>query len=242
MPGGHSALDERARAALAGAGERGARLLSFCSGAFALAHAGLLDGRAATTHWMYAAELARQFPRVEVLPDVLYVDAGNVLTSAGTAAGIDLALYVVRGDFGAEIANAVARRMVVPPHRDGGQAQFVTQPVPESGEGGHLGATLDWMIAHLHEPLSIEAMANHALLSPRTFARRFREVTGATPHDWLTARRVQHAQRLLEVSDLPVDQVAETSGLGSAANLRLHFRRLLDTSPITYRRTFRGAA
>lgn len=239
MPSPHDHLDRKVADALQRADRRGARLLSMCSGAFALAHAGVLDGRAATTHWMYAAELARRFPEVDVRPDVLYVDAGNVLTSAGTAAGIDLALYVVRGDHGAEVANAVARRMVVAPHRDGGQAQFVTQPVPETGDCGHLGATLDWMIEHLHEPLSVEAMAAHALLSPRTFARRFREITGATPHDWLTARRIQHAQRLLEATDLPVEQVADACGLGSAANLRLHFRRLVATSPTRYRATFR---
>ncbi|MPY95645.1 MAG: helix-turn-helix domain-containing protein [Acidimicrobiia bacterium] len=237
-----TALSPKVLEALARADERGARLMSFCSGAFALAQAGVLSGRAATTHWVYAGELARRFPDVDVRPDVLYVDAGNVLTSAGTAAGIDLALYVVRRDHGADVANAVARRMVVPPHRDGGQAQFVTQPVPVTTEYGHLGATLDWMIAHLHEPLTIEAMANYAMLSPRTFARRFRDVTGATPHDWLIARRVQHAQRLLEASALSIDLVAQVSGLGSAANLRLHFRRLLGTSPTSYRRAFRGTA
>jgi AraC family transcriptional activator FtrA len=241
VPDVHGDVDPKVTDALARAQRRGARLVSFCSGAFALAHAGVLDGRAATTHWMYTAELARAFPQVEVRPDVLYVDAGDVLTSAGTAAGIDLALYLVRRDHGADVANAVARRMVVPPHRDGGQAQFVTRPVPEPDDCGHLGATLDWMVAHLHEPLTIVAMANHALLSPRTFARRFRAATGATPHDWLTARRVEHAQRLLEASELPIDQVAGACGLGSAANLRLHFRRLLGTSPTNYRRAFRGA-
>ncbi len=241
-PSVYEPVDPKISEMLAAAHERGTRLVSFCSGAFPLADAGVLDGRAATTHWMYADILARRFPAIDVRPDVLYVDTGDVLTSAGTAAGIDLALHIVRLDHGAEVANAVARRMVVPPHRDGGQAQYVSRPMPEPDEAAHLGLTLDWMIGHLHEALTIEAMAAHALLSPRTFARRFRDLTGASPHDWLVARRVQHAQRLLEASDLPIDQVAESSGLGSAANLRLHFRRVLSTSPTAYRRTFRLGA
>jgi AraC family transcriptional activator FtrA len=223
--------------------DHGARILSFCSGVFTLAAAGILEGRRATTHWMYVEEFRRLHPGVVLEPDVLYVDAGQVLTSAGTAAGIDLSLYVVRCDHGAEIANAVARRMVVPPHRDGGQAQFVSpslpaQPVPAGG----LAKTMDWMVARLGEPLTVEAMADHALMSPRTFARQFRSATGATPHDWLTTRRVHHAQRLLESTQLPIERVAEESGLGTAANLRQHFQRLVGVAPSDYRRRFRLAS
>jgi AraC family transcriptional activator FtrA len=228
--------------ALQAAWDRGARVVSFCSGVFALAAAGILDGRTATTHWLFANELDRLYPQVKVRPDVLYVDEGRVLTSAGTAAGIDLALHIVRNDHGAAVANGVARRMVVPPHRDGGQAQFVSPPVPEVDAYDHLGPTLDWMVTHLAEPLSVELMAAHALLSARTFARRFKEATGATPHEWLTARRLQHAQQLLESTDLAIDRVAAEAGLGSGANLRLHFDRSLGTSPSAYRRAFRVSA
>ena len=226
--------------ALRAAHRRGARILSVCSGAFVLAAAGLLDGRRATTHWMHAEELAARYPQIEVDPDVLYVDEGDVMTSAGTAAGIDLCLHVVRLDFGAEIANAVARRMVVPPHREGGQAQFVEAPMT-SGEPGsdRFAATLEYMLGHLDEPLSVEAMAEQAAMSPRTFARRFRATTGTTPGQWLVRHRVLLAQRLLETTDDPVELIALRCGFGTAAGLRLHFRRVLDTSPLVYRRTFR---
>jgi transcriptional regulator GlxA family with amidase domain len=226
--------------ALRTAHRRGARILSVCSGAFVLAAAGLLDGRRATTHWMHAEALAARYPQVEVDPDVLYVDNGDVMTSAGTAAGIDLCLHVVRLDFGAEIANAVARRMVVPPHREGGQAQFVEAPVT-SGEPGseRFAATLEYMLEHLDEPLSVEGMAEWAAMSPRTFARRFRATTGTTPGQWLVRQRVLLAQRLLEITDDPVELIALRCGFGTAAGLRLHFRRVLDTSPLVYRRTFR---
>jgi transcriptional regulator GlxA family with amidase domain len=226
--------------ALRTAHRRGARILSVCSGAFVLAAAGLLDGRRATTHWMHAEALAARYPQVEVDPDVLYVDNGDVMTSAGTAAGIDLCLHVVRLDFGAEIANAVARRMVVPPHREGGQAQFVEAPVT-SGEPGsdRFAATLEYMLEHLDEPLSVEGMADQAAMSPRTFARRFRATTGTTPGQWLVRQRVLLAQRLLEITDDPVELIALRCGFGTAAGLRLHFRRVLDTSPLVYRRTFR---
>ena len=226
--------------ALRAAHRRGARILSVCSGAFVLAAAGLLDGRRATTHWMHADALAARYPEIDVDPDVLYVDEGDVMTSAGTAAGIDLCLHVVRLDFGAEIANAVARRMVVPPHREGGQAQFVEAPMT-SGEPGadRFAGTLEYMLEHLDEPLSVEAMADRAAMSPRTFARRFRSTTGTTPGQWLVRQRVLLAQRLLETTDDPVELIALRCGFGTASGLRLHFRRVLDTSPLVYRRTFR---
>ena len=227
--------------ALRDADARGARLLSMCTGAFVLAAAGLLDGKRATTHWMWAAELARSYPKVEVDPKVLYVDTGNVMTSAGTAAGIDLMLHVVRLDHGAEVANAVARRMVVPPHRDGGQAQFVDLPMPEPNGDGHgdLAGLLGWMLEHVDEELTVEQLARRARISPRTFARRFRAVTGTTPHQWLLSQRVLLAQRLLETTDEPVELVAQRAGFGSAAGLRQHFTRVVSASPQAYRRAFR---
>jgi transcriptional regulator GlxA family with amidase domain len=227
---------------LRAAHERGARLISVCTGAFVLAAAGLLDGRRATTHWMYAAELARTYPNVEVDPRVLYVDAGSILTSAGTAAGIDLLLYVVRQDLGAEVANGVARRMVVPPHRDGGQAQFVDVPVPSSSDGGDsLADILDWMAENLDQPLTVDELAHKAAMSPRTFARRFRAVTGTTPHQWLVAQRIILAQRLLETTDEPVERIATRCGFGTAAALRAQFQREVSTSPVAYRSAFRCA-
>jgi AraC family transcriptional regulator, transcriptional activator FtrA len=221
---------------------RGARLMSVCSGAFALAHAGLLDGRRATTHWMYTDRLAQRFPAVDVDPNVLYVDDGKILTSAGTAAGIDLCLHILRMDHGAEVANAVARRMVVPPHRDGGQAQFVRQSVMLESDNDPLAATLDWAVEHLDQPLTVELLARRAFMSPRTFARRFRAGTGTTPLQWLLRQRILHAQRLLETTDLPVEVIAEQCGFGSATVLRTHFRRIVDTSPLGYRRTFHERA
>ena len=225
--------------ALGRAHARGARILSVCTGAFALAAAGLLDGRRATTHWMHAEELARRYPKVEVDPDVLYVDDGDILTSAGTAAGIDLCLHIVRQDFGAEIANAVARRMVVPPHRDGGQAQFVDEPVPDLPSSDPFSDTLAWVQAHLDQPITVADLARRAAMSPRTFARRFRSTTGTTPNQWLIRQRVLLAQRLLESTDQPVEQVASRSGLGTATNMRQHFQRFVRLSPNAYRRTFR---
>lgn len=225
--------------ALRAADARGARILSVCSGAFVLAHAGLLDGRRATTHWMYAPMLAERFPDADIDPDVLYVVDGNVSTSAGTAAGIDLCLHVVRLDHGAAVANALARRMVVPPHRDGGQAQYVQAPMAEvCAAGDPLAEVVDWAMANLDRPLSVEQLAARATMSPRTFARRFREVVGTTPHQWLLRQRVLHAQRLLETTDLTVERVAVAVGFGSAATLRQHFGRVVGTSPLTYRRTF----
>jgi transcriptional regulator GlxA family with amidase domain len=225
--------------ALRAAHRRGARIMSMCTGAFVLASAGLLDGKRATTHWAHVEEFAARFPAVKLDPDVLYVDDGDVLTSAGTAAGIDLCLHVVRKDFGAEIANAVARRMVVPPHRDGGQAQYVDDPVPHGRGADLLGETLAWLQEHLADAVTVDDLAARSAMSPRTFARRFRATTGTTPMQWVLRQRVLLAQRLLETTDEPVDQVAELAGFGSPAALRQHFHRLVRTSPTSYRRTFR---
>jgi transcriptional regulator GlxA family with amidase domain len=226
--------------ALRAAHARGARLLSECTGAFVLAAAGLLDDRPATTHWMHTAELAERYPKVRVDPKVLYVDDGDILTSAGTAAGIDLMLHVVRLDHGAEVANAVARRMVVPPHREGGQAQFVDLPMPDGDGEDDLAGVLGWMLEHVGDDLSVEDLASRASTSPRTFARRFRAVTGTTPHQWLLGQRVLLAQRLLETTDEPIELIAQHCGFGSAGALRQHFTRAVSSSPQAYRRCFRS--
>jgi transcriptional regulator GlxA family with amidase domain len=224
-------------AALRAADRRGARIVSICTGAFVLAQAGLLDGRRAATHWRDASTLARLFPEVTVDRDVLYVDEGRVLTSAGVAAGIDLCLHLVRRDLGAEEANRIARRMVVAPHRGGGQAQFVERPVPAtSGDG--LGPTCAWMLERLDEPLTVQEMARHAARSERSFARHFRAATGTTPLRWLHEQRVLHARRLLEETDLPVEDVARRAGFGTATSLRTHFVRATRTTPTAYRRAF----
>jgi AraC family transcriptional activator FtrA len=225
--------------ALRAAHARGARVVSICTGAFALAHAGLLDGRRATTHWRAAALLAERFPAIDVDPNVLYVDEGDVLTSAGVAAGIDLCLHIVRRDHGADVAARVARRIVVAPHRDGGQAQFVERPVAAEPRDG-LAATRAWALERLHRPLDVRALSAHAGVSERTFARRFRAETGTTPLQWLLGQRVLEARRLLERSDLPVEEIAERSGFGTAASLREHFARATATTPTAYRRSFRG--
>jgi AraC family transcriptional regulator, transcriptional activator FtrA len=217
----------------------GARIVSLCSGAFVLAAAGLLDGRRATTHWMYAGTLAERFPAVDVDPNVLYIDQGQILTSAGTAAGIDLCLHLVRLDHGAEVANAFARRMVVPPHRYGGQAQYVRMPVAESLGEGPLRETLAWASANLDEPLTVSDMARHARMSARTFARRFREVTGTTPLRWVLNQRILAAQRRLESSEDPVERIAQDCGFGTGATLRFHFGREVGVSPTRYRGTFK---
>jgi len=224
--------------ALRGAVASGARVMSLCSGAFVLAAAGLLDGRRAATHWRYAAALAARHPLVDVVPDVLYVDEGSVLTSAGTAAGIDLCLHIVRMEFGADVANRIARRMVVPPHREGGQAQYIETPMPEDRRDGALGAALSWALAHLDDELSVDILAARAHMSPRTFVRRFAAAFGGTPHQWLLAQRITQARRLLETTDLGIEEVATRAGFGSAAALRVHFARRLDTSPLAYRRRF----
>ncbi len=226
--------------ALRGAARRGARVLSVCTGAFALAHAGLLDGRRAATHWAWAGELARRFPGIAVDPDALYVDEGEVMTSAGLSAGIDLSLHTIRKDFGAAAGERVARHMVAAPHREGGQAQFAKRPPAEAG--GSLEGTRRWAAERLERPLDVAAMSGHAGVSPRTFARRFREQTGTTPLQWLLAQRVLEARRLLEESDLAVETVAWRCGFGSAASLREHFRRATATTPTAYRRSFRPAA
>jgi transcriptional regulator GlxA family with amidase domain len=231
---------EEALAVLRAAARRGARVISVCSGAFALAHAGLLDGRRAATHWAWAGELARRFPAVTVDPDALYVDEGEVMTSAGLSAGIDLSLHVIRKDFGAAVGERVARHMVAAPHRQGGQAQFAKRP--PSDAGGSLEGTRRWAAERLGEPLDVAAMAGHAGVSPRTFARRFREETGTTPLQWLLAQRVLEARRLLEESDRPVEAVAWDCGFGTAASLRDHFRRATATTPTAYRRAFAGVA
>ncbi|HVV91294.1 MAG TPA: helix-turn-helix domain-containing protein [Solirubrobacterales bacterium] len=239
----HEPPPAAATAALRAAARRGARLMSVCTGAFALAAAGVLDGRRATTHWAWARDLAALHPAVEVVPEVLYVDEGDVLTSAGLSAGIDLSLHVVRRDHGAACADRVARHMVAPPHRDGGQAQFFRAPaddVPAPDGDGSLEPTREWARRRLAEPLTVEAMARHANVSPRTFARRFREETGTTPLQWLLARRVLEARRLLEESDLSVEAVADAVGFGNAASLRDHFRRATSTTPTAYRRTFQA--
>jgi transcriptional regulator GlxA family with amidase domain len=216
----------------------GARIASFCTGAFVLAAAGLLDGRPATTHWESTERLASLYPSVRVDPKVLYVDDGDVLTSAGAAASLDLSLHMVRLDHGADVANAMARRSVVPPHRDGGQAQYVEMPVPEPAADA-FNATLAWATEHLDEQLTVADLAAHAHMSPRTFARRFRATTGVPPHQWIVRQRVLRAQGLLESTDEPIERVAQLTGFGAASALRVHFQRLLDTSPQAYRRTFR---
>ena len=220
--------------------DRGARVMSHCSGAYALAAAGVLDGRTIATHWMYAADLARRYPAVRVDPDVLYVDDDPVFSSAGTAAGIDTLLHLLRREHGAAVAGAVARRMVVPPYRDGGQAQYVETPVPEVDEDSRLREVLVWAQSHLDEPLPVEQLAARALMSPRSFARHVRATTGASPHAWLLAQRVARAQELLEQTDLGVDQVAARSGFGASTTLRHHFALRVGTSPQAYRRAFRG--
>lgn len=221
---------------------RGATVMSHCTGAFVLAAAGLLDGRRCTTHWGYADELARRYPQVEVDAGVLYVDDGPIITSAGTAAGIDSCLYLLRREHGAGVANAIARRMVVPPHREGGQAQYVQVPVPDVDEGHRLREVLAWAADHVEQPLSVEQLAARALMSPRSFARHFRAATGTTPHAWLLAQRLSRAQHLLEQTDLGVDEVADRCGFGAATTLRGHFARRFGTSPQAYRRTFRAKA
>jgi AraC family transcriptional activator FtrA len=217
--------------------DRGAVVAALCSAAFTLARAGLLVGRKATTHWFYSDQFSAAFPDIEMVPDVLYVEDGPVITSAGTAAGIDMCLNLVRRAHGAEAANGIARRMVVPPQRDGGQAQYVETPV-RNCSAQTLAPVLDWANAHLSEDLSISSLAARAAMSERTFARRFRDETGTTPHQWVQFQRVALAERLLEGGDLGIEEVARRSGFGSAAMLRHHFGRRRRTTPIAYRRTF----
>jgi transcriptional regulator GlxA family with amidase domain len=217
---------------------RGSRIVSLCTGAFAVAAAGLLDGRRATTHWTECGQLARQYPKVTVDPGVLFVDEGDILTSAGSAAGIDLCLHVVRQDYGTEIATQLARQLVVPPQRDGGQAQYISAPLPELDSSSLFADTVGWLQEHLDQPITVEDLAARSAMSPRTFARRFVASTGTTPYQWLLRQRIQLAQRLLEMSDLPIDAIANKSGFSTAANLRKHFSRAVHTSPLAYRRAF----
>lgn len=226
---------------LRAAHRRGARIVGLCLGSFVLAAAGLLDGRRATTHWSWAAEFSRRHPGVAFDPSVLYVDEGDVLTSAGTAAAIDCCLHLLRSDCGAEAASYVARRMVVPPHRQGGQAQYIEAPLPAPGAPDRFSQALDWAVRHLDRPLDLDSLAARAAMSRRTFTRQFRRKTGTTFLQWLLAQRIAHAQRLLETSPRPVERVAELAGFGTATSMRQHFARALGTSPAAYRREFRGA-
>jgi len=235
---GFDPLDAPPEPVLKALRETTARMVSVCTGAFALAAAGRLDGRAATTHWKHADELATRFPKIDVRPDVLYVDEGTVLTSAGIAAAIDLCLYVYRCDHGAEQAAKVARRMVVAPHRSGGQAQFVDRPLPEANR---LADTCAWAVQRLAEPITVDDLSRHAGYAPRTFARHFRAETGMTPLRWLTAQRLLEARRLLEATEHGIDEIARRCGLGTAANLRLHLAREAATTPSAYRTAFRGS-
>jgi AraC family transcriptional activator FtrA len=225
--------------AVRAAHESGARVVSLCTGVFVLAAAGLLDGLRATTHWAHTDQLAARYPRVEVDPDVLYVDNGSVLTSAGKAAAMDLCLHLVRLDHGSAIANVAARRLVVPPHRAGGQAQFVTTPVPAQ-DGHPLSDLLPWVMRRLDQPLTVEDLARQANMSSRHLARHFRSVTGTTPLQWLMTQRIRHAQELLETTDDSVDTIASAAGMGTATTLRRHFHRTIGVPPDTYRRTFRA--
>ena len=217
------------------------RIASICTGAFLLAAAGLLDGKRATTHWMSTDSFRALYPRVCLDPDVLYVDEGSVLTSAGEAAGIDLCLHMIRKDHGSAVANAVARRTVVPPHRDGGQAQFIRRPVPQPGLAS-TGAARAWALDHLDRPLTLTELAARESMSVRTFTRRFRDEVGTTPLQWLTRQRVERARHLLEETDLPVERIAADAGFGTAASLRQHLHAALGVSPRAYRRTFRAEA
>ncbi|GAB1821510.1 GlxA family transcriptional regulator [Herbidospora sp. RD11066] len=217
------------------------RIVSICTGAFVLGAAGLLDGRPATTHWRNARRFRRLFPEVLLNPDVLFVDDGDILTSAGVAAGTDLALHIIRSDFGTEIANRVARRCVTAPFREGGQAQFIERPLPPA-QGASTESTRAWMLTRLGEPLDLNALATHARMSVRTFTRRFREETGLSPARWLNRQRVEHARHLLETTGLAVDEVARQAGFGTAVSLRQHLHAAVGVSPIAYRQTFRPQA
>jgi AraC family transcriptional activator FtrA len=222
---------------LRAAQERGARICSICGGAFVLAAAGLLDGRRATTHWRFAAELARRYPKVHVQPNMLYVEDGALVTSAGSAAGLDMMLHLVRSDHGPRVANAVAQRLVIAPHRDGGQAQFVPRALPAT-ETNRVSALMQWVRGHLKKPHTVPSLASRAAMSPRTLLRAFRDATGMAPYEWLLKERVAYAKDLLEVSAAPLARVAETAGFGSDEAFRKHFRRIVGTSPGAYRRRF----
>jgi transcriptional regulator GlxA family with amidase domain len=234
---GTETVDERYLAVVRAAAARGAWVLSVCSGAFVLAQAGVLDGRRATTHWMYTDLLARRYPTIDVDPDVLFVQDGSIVTSAGTASGIDAALHIVRVEHGAAAANVIARRMVVPPQRDGGQAQYIPTPIPEHRADSFAEVT-DWMLQNLDQDLTIDQLARKALMSSRTFARRFRADLGTTPAAWLNRQRILRAQQLLEQTEAGLEEVARLAGFGTAAVMRHHFLKVLQTTPTAYRRAF----
>ncbi len=219
---------------------RGAQVVSLCTGAFVLAAAGLLNGRGATTHWEDCEQLATEYPLIQVDPDVLYVDGGDILTSAGSAAAIDLCLHIVRRDYGAEIAARLARELVVPPFREGGQAQYIESPLPALDQADPFLGVLSWAQANLGEPITIADLAKRSAMSKRNFARRFVATLGTTPYRWIVRQRLQLAQRLLETTDLPLEAIAEASGFATAANLRARFLDGVNTTPSAYRRTFRG--
>jgi transcriptional regulator GlxA family with amidase domain len=234
---GTETIDERYLEVVRAAAARGAWVLSVCSGAFLLAQAGILDGRRATTHWMHTDRLARKYPKIDVDPDVLFVQDGKVVTSAGTAAGIDAALHIVREELGAAPTNVIARRMVVPPTRDGGQSQYIPSPVPEC-KSDSFALVTEWMLENIEQDLTVDVLARRALMSSRTFARKFRAETGTTPAAWLNRQRILRAQQLLEETDEGLEQIAQLAGFGTAAVMRHHFLKVLQTTPTNYRRTF----
>ncbi|MFK8024851.1 MAG: GlxA family transcriptional regulator [Ilumatobacter sp.] len=248
IPNGHRTnptepYDAEVLDALRDAHTCGARLVSFCSGAFVLAATGLLDDRSATTHWSYADQLQASYPAIELEHNVLYCGGDRLFTAAGTSSAIDLCLHLVRSDWGADVANTIARRMVVPPHRDGGQAQYVELPVPESDDvDADLRAALQWVEGNLDQSITVDDLARRAAMTPRTFARRFKRATGTTPLQWVLHQRVAAAQRLLETATFGIDEIAATVGFGSGASLRQHFTRLVGATPSAYRTAFRHAA
>jgi AraC family transcriptional activator FtrA len=242
VPGWHGPVSEAVAGALREAHARGARLVSICSGVFVIAATGLLLGREAATHWRYAGTLADRHPEVSVNADVLYVDGGDVLTSAGSAAGIDLCLHIVRRDHGSAVANRVARRLVIPPHRDGGQAQLIELPMPADPADDPHAAVMAWALERIAEPLDLATLAGRAYMSVRSFTRRFRLATGTTPGRWLIEQRVRASLPLLEAADEPIEAVAARVGFGSAATFRHHFASIMRTTPTAYRRAFYAAS
>lgn len=222
------------------AADRGARLVSICSGAFVLAAAGVLDGRRATTHWRYAGLLQEQYPAIDVDPHPLYIDSGSVLTSAGCSAGLDLCLHIVRSDYGVQVASDVARSLVIAPHRSGGQAQYIESPLPAAVDDQTINDSMNWALAHIDSPITLDELASRATLSRRTYLRQFTNATGTTPIKWLIARRIDAGLELLETTVLPVERIAEMVGFGSVVTFRHHFTRLMHTTPTDYRKTFRA--